>query len=641
MDDLANEQAVGSLCVYNQSFDYKYGLDNIWDYSANHCARSTLANIAFKDPSALNFVTYEQRREDVLLARAPGSNCDRECKTVYPAWPDASEYGESTWHTVHVASRLHTRMAAENPGLPDAPNVHLKMPEIFGADRCRCYSLRNVFILGVEATGIEFNHVYSAASYAKSGSSKEEGEHDPTSFLLVQGASEPFRVIPKGVTNSFTLQEALGEFGTCLDCQPDDSVPFWTNSICTDGVCEGAHQPKPTPRMSGMSLDVRTEYFDSRVVMPREPGYQWVADRYEPPYAIHVLRMNIDWTSRGSDLTVVRSDDERTVQNDIYRYGVLVRITPAAGKISRFAIGIVVDNMVNFMVLMELPAYVLTFMVFYACGRRSQVFRRGQTHWFGVDDIYRNYACQAAISDFAFQHLDDNNNGILNRQEVFEMFRGMVLPKLRARFPHKPQQWFNERIDSLMDVLITRSYDCQDPVLASDSDCKDSLPVKDLSEGGISQEEWIKNCTHSLAIDWDDLVEKIVDPDSDLDPISKICARLLRRPRDPAEIEARGREPIRAVRNGNAGGDGSGKPRPEPPTYAWTEADPTPRPPSAGIATLSSDGAIGGLSAAKDALGLAPSSPSVSPTELAERLEGSGEKDARRDALTSYSPVSA
>merc|ERR1719399_1619297 len=116
-------------------------------------------------------------------------------------------------------------------------------------------------------------------------------------------------------------------------------------------------------RVSGAVIDLRTEYYGTtsgggascsdwwcNSILPRTPAYKWMLQEgYEFPFAVHTFRGTVDWTSRGSDFESERVKNadgtwNRTVGTDNYRYGVLFKIAPAAGTISKISMQVVVDN---------------------------------------------------------------------------------------------------------------------------------------------------------------------------------------------------------------------------------------------------------------------------------------------------------
>ena len=114
---------------------------------------------------------------------------------------------------VFVRTKRHAELEEQGVDMPEKPNVHFMKPQVAGG-KCRCYSIRNFFVLGAEEAVLEFDHSFSS-TFAK-GSSKllkddpdvcgeswgnllswEEHAPDcklvPTSFLLADGGEKPWR----------------------------------------------------------------------------------------------------------------------------------------------------------------------------------------------------------------------------------------------------------------------------------------------------------------------------------------------------------------------------------------------------------------------------------------------------------------
>lgn len=487
----ANEQWVNSsLCKYDKMYDYFYGMDNEWDYSAAVCERGSLGENAFKSASSMHFVTFESQRMDVLLPKE-GSSCDEECQTVYPEWPGADSYGEDDYRSVHVATQFHAAMQRQNSELKKVKNVHMMRPQSSGPDRCQCYSFQNIFKLGMDAARLVFTYSYSTQHIK--GSSKSTGDMDPMNLLFADGAIEPFDVIEKGKSVSFELEQVLTALNTCLDCQPE--ADFWTNSICPNKTCSPPYQAKPVPRTSGMMIDVRTEFYSHQLTMPQGPLYDWVKANHEPPYAIHKFSKYEDWASRGSDTTLIEDSPQRKVTIDRYRYGVLIRIKPAAGVISRPNPAVVVNNLCNFTVLMGYPGMIMSVVVFTLMGRRSKLFRKSQRVTLTVPDMYRSWAFSAMVAKRSFDVLDEHGNGYIDREDLRKHVSSILMPGMQKQFPDKPEVWYHNQISGFVDEMI------------DGFNSEGEKPREHQS--GITYERFIRHATSNCALDWDDITTKI------------------------------------------------------------------------------------------------------------------------------------
>jgi len=530
MSAKADEQETGEVCQYSTKYDYHYGSDNIWDYSNAGCRRVSISTVAFKSTSALHFITYEHLRKEVFVKKT-GDSCEEECNSVYPQWPSNQTYDEldRSYLSRTVETDMFNEMRQNNPGMRNGTNILMQKPEFWGKDKCRCFSLENVMNMGLDSAGIAFTHSYN--TFFQSGSSKGELDHDPISFLVAQGGSKPFNVFKKGDVIRFSIEEAMAAFGTCLDCQP--SEPFYMNALCPDGVCPPGYFPKPSARISGAQIDIRTEYYSHKTTMPDIEGFDWIMENYEPPYAIHVLRLVVDWTSRGSDFERGPQLADREVQYDNYRYGILINLSPAGGIISRWNMSVIVNNIVNFVVLLSFPGGIMSIIVFYGCGYRSKMMRRGKRQVLSMASLYRSFAFNALMAEKTFQSLDRNKNGLLERSELFKLFSDMLLPKLKEREPGRAESWYDSKLESIVDFLTDEFVTVSEEELAArkkqtarqrlSKSIRSISSVEQKPEGdsprnrtaGITQDEFIRNCCFTEALTWDDLVNKVLDPDCD------------------------------------------------------------------------------------------------------------------------------
>eukprot|EP00747_Dinoflagellata_sp_TGD_P203779 gnl/TRDRNA2_/TRDRNA2_77418_c0_seq1.p1 gnl/TRDRNA2_/TRDRNA2_77418_c0~~gnl/TRDRNA2_/TRDRNA2_77418_c0_seq1.p1 ORF type:complete len:565 (-),score=109.55 gnl/TRDRNA2_/TRDRNA2_77418_c0_seq1:63-1757(-) len=516
--DLAAEQRKnGSLCKYTESYSYLYGLDNSWDYSDIGCERASMDSLAFKSPTAMHFVTYESKRHTVLVARNGSSDCTAECRLVRPEWPSAASYGEKRWQGAYVPTVDDIRLRTIHPDTRKANNVKFKKPTVRGKDRCECYSLQNVFFLGVDAFELFITHAYS--SRLQSGTSKEKGEDDPMSFVVAEDdrMTKPFRIFEKGERVLLSLDETLKALGTCLDCQP--SEVFYPNSLCKDETCEEPYKLKPVPRITGARIDLRTEFYSHKLTTPKEkgPAFEYIVDNYEPPYAIHVLKLVEDWTSMGASVTTLVDTPEWKEDMDRYKYGVLINLVPADGIISALDVGVIINNLCNFTVLLGFPQVIMGVIIFYLLGRRSLLLRRGQRRVITLKEMYRGFAYQAIVAEKAYQALDPDNTGFITVQALKAMFQRILHAELRSRFPGKDEEWYDQHLTNFVEMMINKFQEDDDPTSPSEG----RSPSKRVLRG-ISHKEFIRHCTSSASLDWDDVMDKLANPNIDLDPVNML-----------------------------------------------------------------------------------------------------------------------
>jgi hypothetical protein len=534
----------GSMCTYQEKYDYWYGKPpGVWNYAGNTCEIQSYTEYSFKATNSLHLVTYEQRRTNVrvplgkhgpscdgmagdALSACEETSCDLACQTDgYGEWPTAAQFradehceegSTDCWLSVHVATEAHNRLKVKHPDLPAKPQMHLRMPQLSGGD-CTCYSLENVFVLGVDDAMAHFTHGFEAYDGQEMGSfklSKEEDKNAPTSFLLARGPNAnplPFKVIESapGMTVSFTVREALEALGTCLDCPGPSSM--WDNGLCPEtGECTGNYQLEPTPRMSGMTLTVRTLYFNNKKTTP--DTYAVIRDNYPPPYAIHTFSSSVEWTSRGSDVVTEISTPDLKKDVDRYRYGVLIKYVPAAGVISRFDFNVIIQTLVNFTVLLGFPPMLMSAIVFVGLGRKSKLYRRGQRKTLTLEGMHRSFAYNAVIAGAIFSNLDEDGDGFLDGAELERAFKNLLEPKLRTKFKGESQDWYDARLKEFVHFM-------------SDSfhvDIPEEGAPKSVEAGqvrvGISHTEFVSNCLRNEPLNWDDMMEKLIDPSIDADP---------------------------------------------------------------------------------------------------------------------------
>eukprot|EP00747_Dinoflagellata_sp_TGD_P134835 gnl/TRDRNA2_/TRDRNA2_175377_c0_seq1.p1 gnl/TRDRNA2_/TRDRNA2_175377_c0~~gnl/TRDRNA2_/TRDRNA2_175377_c0_seq1.p1 ORF type:complete len:630 (+),score=112.40 gnl/TRDRNA2_/TRDRNA2_175377_c0_seq1:96-1985(+) len=507
VEERAAEQAMEStLCTYDRQYDYLYGADSEWDYSGATCKFKPLNEIAFKGAKSLHFVTYEQERTDVRIRRV-GESCDEECQSVYPEWPTEASYGEKKFQSVYVASEEDPSLRELIPDLRKAKNVHMQRPTRtgHGGSWCMCFSVQNKFMLGVDSAEFHFSYNYDSSKL--SGSSKVKDDATPTRFFIGDGPNKdkPFKVQKNDGSresgiSTLSVEEALEAVGTSLDGMPDDI--FFENALCEGSECPEPYKLKPTPRVSGMQLSLQTEYYNDRKTMPSGEPYDTIKSDYDPPYAIHVLRKLEDWTSRGSDITVTEDTKDRKVTVDNYRYGTLINLQPAAGIISHWDIPSMVTGVCNFSVLMGFPPVLIGLYIFYGLGQRSKLFRRGQRRNIEINDMYRGFAYTAMMADLAFKAFDKNGSGFVENEELKTSFRHLLMPHLETRYPNKPTEFHQENLDKFVQLLV-KDFTIENPDGTSE--------VK----RGVSHEEFLKYCTANEPLDWDDVIEKLEDPDID------------------------------------------------------------------------------------------------------------------------------
>eukprot|EP00747_Dinoflagellata_sp_TGD_P070798 gnl/TRDRNA2_/TRDRNA2_156750_c2_seq1.p1 gnl/TRDRNA2_/TRDRNA2_156750_c2~~gnl/TRDRNA2_/TRDRNA2_156750_c2_seq1.p1 ORF type:complete len:158 (-),score=27.07 gnl/TRDRNA2_/TRDRNA2_156750_c2_seq1:153-626(-) len=120
--------------------------------------------------------------------------------------------------------------------------------------------------------------------------------------------------------------------------------------------------------------------------------------------------------------------------------------------------------------------------------------------------MYRSFAFQAMIANQTFKSLDPDGSGFIDFNELVDHFDDILLPHLHARFPNQSEEFYKEHMGQFVGLLASR------------------FDVKGTKEKriGISQKAFIEFCTQSEAMLWDDIMDKVADPDIDLLPGAKL-----------------------------------------------------------------------------------------------------------------------
>merc|ERR1740117_1973990 len=95
----------------------------------------------------------------------------------------------------------------------------------------------------------------------------------------------------------------------------------------------------------------------------------------------------------------------------------------------------------------------MSVIVFYGCGKRSKLLRRGKRQVLSLETLYRSFAFNALVADKTFQDLDIDGDGMLTRNELFEVFKGFFMPKLKVKYPDRDEMWLQEQVYRMVGTL--------------------------------------------------------------------------------------------------------------------------------------------------------------------------------------------
>lgn len=521
MEEAGNQQlADASQCKYAEEYDFLYEENSKWDYRTNACQVEDVDKVALKNGGqSIQYTTYQHLRRGTKVPKATaGTNCDAECKTVYPNWPTEADYAavgaDITWLSAHANTPLYQATKIQFPDIGLVENVHMRKAMNTGG-QCLCKSFENVFLLGAEKLTFNYQHEYSATEAELSGSSRMSGTDDPLSFFITEGDDgQVLQAWQKGKTLKFTLEQALNWTGTTLDSPAPETMD--KNLLCT-GNCSEAKE-RVRSRMSGATIDIEVKYFNEGVTMPNGKAYDQIKanPEWKPPYAVHVFRHNVMWVSSQSESQVERNGDTVT-EKSTYRYGIQVRILKAAGIIARFDVFALVNAMVEFVVLLSLPAMFVEFLVF-KIHPESKVLNAAKCKEISKPEMYRTLCHNAIMAENMWQQLDSNNNGVIEKEEIRSVLEKFFKEPLRQTLPDGGE---SDDLSKIADLLMYY-YDKGAPedvrILkrqASDSmtsDRKYNITKKDVVDAALSL-----GLGHQVKdFLWEGLVTKMADQEFDL-----------------------------------------------------------------------------------------------------------------------------
>jgi hypothetical protein len=355
----------------------------------------------------------------------------------------------------------------------------------------------------------------------------------PRSFLLASGASKPWKVVPpgKGLSVNASVGEVLRELGKSIDgpSNLDD------NGLCPDGECPSGSEYAltPSPRITGMVINVDTEFFTHKMTTATGPAYDYIRENFEPPYAVFTFSADFQWTSRGADVQVVENTRARKEEYDTYRYGAKFKMNDPRGVISRFNWDHLLQLVVNFKVLISFPAMIMTIVVLYCLGRQSEVFLRAQRKHLSTDDLYKSFGFQTMLADMQFKSMDKDQNGFICMAELVNLLTDVLGPNLKRKCPGQSEEWYRSKIDKFSTKLTTQfvKQSIQRKAAVDNGACE-------VWEG-ISYPEFVRSATFHEALNIEDVVDKVLDPDTDLPPCSMVCKK-----RRKDNSESREMEPV-------------------------------------------------------------------------------------------------
>ena len=132
-------------------------------------------------------------------------------------------------------------------------------------------------------------------------------------------------------------------------------------------------------------------------------------------------------------MVVTEDTPTRKEEYDTYRYGAKFKLLDPRGFISKFDIQTLLQQVVNFTVYAQFPPMIMTVVVFYLLGKRSEIFMRGQRKLMSIDELYKSFAFTAMLADKQFKDLDTDNSGFVEVNEMITAMSEVLGPALERR----------------------------------------------------------------------------------------------------------------------------------------------------------------------------------------------------------------
>ena len=330
------------------------------------------------------------------------------------------------------------------------------------------------------------------------------------------------------------MEEVLDVFDTCLDCHSEANLR--SNALCANGTCPEPYRLKPSRRTSGLIIDVETNYYSHKVNMPDGPGYAEIKRDGEPPYSVHVFRVSQMWASRGSDTNVESKTSAGLLESNTYRYGVMVRLGKASGKISRFDLYKVVGSLVQFVVLLSIPRFVLQLIVFN-CLPESAMLQAVQCKTFTMPELYRSLTHNVFLADAIYQSYDQDGNGKISHSEFKKRLRLVFDKRLKESFPQQTN--CEDGIDRLTEKMMHMyTGACEEIRLVRWEKSKDDAPEVITKEDIVDAALSLGLGDEVKEVIWNDMLGQLEDQIYQDPPWTQMLPNEIRRGLRRKKIEA-------------------------------------------------------------------------------------------------------
>ncbi|KAK3275800.1 hypothetical protein CYMTET_16087 [Cymbomonas tetramitiformis] len=293
---------------------------------------------------------------------------------------------------------------------------------------CTCKANRGRFTIGTENVTLSIDHYYHSDTLS--------GQLVKTYVRNVKN-NAVVKKFDAGYTLNMTVQELLQWAEVSLDERCDEgSNSQWLTDQSEEqkrslqgpqGYEEGRY---PHLRTSGLSIEVTMEYYNYRLAQPSDleglddidkNSVEKLNNAQASTVCIMTLRPYLVWTSQGHDLTWTGKSivNRYELGVDKYRYGVLLSFK-SGGTIAYFDYFNLITALTQGLVLLSTVSTLVSLFIQHGY---ENIYSNMLQENCDARSEYARFAVRALVASVAFDLLDDSDNGILSKTEVFKKLR--------------------------------------------------------------------------------------------------------------------------------------------------------------------------------------------------------------------------
>ncbi|KAK3241733.1 hypothetical protein CYMTET_48527 [Cymbomonas tetramitiformis] len=418
-----DEGGAHSFCASGSEYDFYY--DDDWSYNFSGCDANYEDEISFKGAEGSSyFFTTNVQETHYFRARNPQGDPDAcsailEAEGTNPCANQAlSEFAQNYYSTV----------TQESNDVGYFLQIDDKNDTV-----CICKGNRGRFTVGAENVTLKIDHYYHSNTLS--------GQLVKT-YLTNVKENKVLKKFEAGYTLEMTVQELLQWANVDLDARCDEgSNAQWLTDQSEEqkrslqgsrGYQDGKY---PYLRTSGLNIEVTMEYYNYRLVPAIEGLDDMDKNRPEKlnnarasTVCIMTLRPYLVWTSIGHDLTwhgksIIQRMD---LGVDKYRYGVSLSFK-SGGIIAHFDYFNLITAFTQGMVLLGVASTIVNLFIRYGY---ENMYAHMILEKCDALSEYARFAVRALVASVAFDLVDDGDNGLLSKPEVFKKLRLLFFKRM-------------------------------------------------------------------------------------------------------------------------------------------------------------------------------------------------------------------